>query len=835
MSGRVTLTVDGRQVEAEAGEILLRVLRRLGIRVPTLCHDDRLTPYGGCRLCVVHRRDSRPGLVPACSTAVQPGMVIVSSSPEIVDSRRRQLQILALNHRLECPVCERHGDCRFQDLLHEIGLPEGRLPFSARRRPRDGSWPVIGRDPDKCVVCGRCVRLCEEVQGVSAIGFVGRGLGVTVATFRDQPLDCEFCGQCVSACPAAALVALPYRSEAPAWLRQRGRTTCSLCSCGCQVVVETFAGRVVRVSGDESLAPNRGKLCAKGWLGWDLLTSPERLTAPLVRRDGRLEEVEWEIALTEAARLLAEAVDGGGALGVVGSARLTNEDAGLLQWLGRAALKTPHVTVGPTAGVAALVDGVRPVLGSARSNADLERLAAADLVLVLRGDPTRTHPLVKTELVQGVIQRRRPLAIAATFFGGLERHAAVTAELEPGTEAVLCRAVCAELLERQPERARALAGIEGFESYREGLADYRRRSVWQLLGRGESAVEPLVALFEASRSPVVVLVCASGLPGDEADAARAAAELALVSGGGVLVLTGSCNLQGVLDAGLHPCLAPGPGDGNRPAALAELSHGRGSVCPSEPGWGPAELAAAAQLGQVAALLLVGEDPVQGWPPGCGGRAMLDGAGAVIVLDPFLSDSARLADVVLPVAMLGERGGTVTGSDGVVRRLDPPLEPPKQLPQDRVVLAELARRLGAQVPELVGPGLGAPVPESCQPRFLSPPPPRPASLAGAGRMLLDPSPQLFHSGAVTARSPLLAALAPAVTLGLHPADAVRLGIGSGDPVAVSDGTRELLFRARLDPTVRRGTVRAPGRGGLDDALALAGTEGVAVRVDLRRPH
>jgi len=296
-SNQITITVNDKVVQAPRGEILLHTLRRLGIVVPTLCHDERLTPYGGCRLCVVARRDGRGGLVPACSTPALPGMVIETDAPEVIESRRKQLQLLVLNHRMDCPVCHRRGDCQLQDLIHEYGSPDERLPFTRAEIPRDERSPVIVRDPEQCIICGKCVRLCDEVQGVAAIGIVDRGLAARVATPLERPLDCEFCGQCVNACPVGALIARPYAPRTPVWQRSAVTTTCPFCSCGCQIRVESYDGKLQRVISDPRSRPNRGKLCAKGWLGWDILDDPNRLERPLLRRGGRLETVSWNEAL----------------------------------------------------------------------------------------------------------------------------------------------------------------------------------------------------------------------------------------------------------------------------------------------------------------------------------------------------------------------------------------------------------------------------------------------------------------------------------------------------------------------------------------------------------
>jgi len=836
---RVTLSIDGVEVEATAGELLLPVLRRLGVRVPTLCHDERLNPYGGCRLCVVQRSDTRPGLVPACSTPVVPGMQIATASPEVIQSRRRQLQILALNHRMECPVCDRSGDCRFQDLLYEIGVPDELPPLVSRPRSRDDSWPVIVRDLGKCVVCGRCVRLCDEVQGVSAIGFTGRGLDIEVATFQSEVLDCELCGQCVNACPAAALLARPYLSPVPNWLRERRVTTCSFCSCGCQIEFEVHDGRAVRVTGPEIEAPNRGKLCVKGWLGWDVLSHPDRLTKPLLRRSGRLVEVGWPEAYDAVAGMLGAARQADRAIVLVGSARLTREDAYLLQRLGRCVLGSPHVGVGPSGGVRALVEGVRPVLGVIRSTATFDDLAASDLVLVLRADPSRTHPLVKTELVQGARQRGRPFVLAAGLAGGLERHAAVHLHLAPGAEVAVARCLTAQLLEAAPGRAGALAGHPGFESWRTSLAAYRDPAVAASCGVEEARLREVVEMIAAAARVVVVLPCACGLPGDEAQAARAAAELASLLGAGLMVLGEKVNVQGVIQAGLHPQLLPGGRAADDIPTLRALATVWGGRIARGPGWDLDETCRRAAAGEVGALVLVGEDPVDLWPRPMAARAAVERSERVVVFDPFLTETGRLADVVIPVAALAERVGTVVGADGHPRRLVRAIDPPEGLPQDREVIVEIARRLGSELPlgdelsaalDQTGARRGAvPAPVRLEP---APPPVVPA-IQDDGPMVLDPSPLLFHSGSVTSRSRILEGLAPIVTLWIHPDDATRHGLANGEPVAVTDGRRELLLRARLDRTVTRGTVRVAQHGGPDSAAQLLGAEGEIVHVELRR--
>lgn len=820
-SGPVELTVDGRRVSAKPGALLLDVLRSLGTRIPTLCHDPRLTPYGGCRLCVVERRDGRGGLVPACSTPVLRGMVIETRTPEVVASRRKQLHLLVLNHRLECPSCERHGDCRLQDLLYEYGVPDQRLPFDRRLSPRDEGSPIIVRDAEKCILCGKCVRLCDEVQGVAAIGIVNRGLDARIATLLERPLDCEFCGQCVNACPVGALLATPYQTIVPTWLRDTATTTCSFCSCGCQLTVQTHDGGLVRVTSREQSDPNRGKLCVKGWLGHDVLTSPERLLRPLVRRNGRLVEAEWDAALAAVSDALRAASASGRQVCGIGTSRLTCEDAYLMQRLLRTSVPTPHVGLGPAGGLAALVAGAGPLTGAPRSTATFDDLRDASLVLILRGDPARTHPLVKTDLVQGVRQRGQKLVLAHALSGSLRRHAAVNLPLEPAGEEALLHGLSVRLMSVQAAGAE-FQDLPGHRSWLKSVSAYTPDVVERLSGVSEATLDSVCRLLCEARKVVTVVVTGLGIPGDEAAVTRAAltldAQLGAV-GGGVLVLGEKANLQGVVDVGLDPAWLPGIRRAADAAARKELAAIWGRPIPA-----PADSAAGgADADSVELLYLVGQDPVGAWPRGLRGAETVERAKFVVVQDAFLTETARRADVVLPVAILAEREGTLVGADGVRRSAHRVLAPPASLPQDGDVFRELGRRLGVALPrgdELdreLQSLVGWPLPKRPVTGLL--PVDAPSSRSRWRGMLLDVSPQLFRSGSTTDYSRLLQQLAPSVSLRLSPKDAADLGVHNGDSVRLAVAGRDVLLRARIDPMVRAGTVVAPWRTRWDAAASL----------------
>lgn len=812
---RITLEINGNRVAAETGETLLTVLRREGISIPTLCYDDRLAPHGGCRLCLVARRDGGQGLVASCHTPVQRGMVIETDSEDVMAARRRQLQLIILDHRMECPVCERAGDCRLQDLVYENGVEEQPLRFARPAGIRDTASPIIARDNEKCVLCSKCVRLCGEVQGIAEIGIMDRGLAAHVSTIGDRQLDCEFCGQCVHACPVGALVAKPFASNVPVWLREATETTCSYCSCGCLLKMESYEGAIQRVTPLADGSPNHGKLCAKGWLGWDATTSSERIGHPMIRKDRQLVEVDWDEALDAAIEGVRRAQERNKAVVGLASPRLTNEDAYLFQRLFRSVFRSPHVGVGPAAGVGALVDGVRESFGITRSTASFEDLAAADLVMVLRADPTRTHPLIKTELVQGVTQRGQKLLLAHALSGGLERHATQYLPLHPGTEETLLLGLAHLLLKEHTDKRELGTRGAGFAAYRSGLEQYGPEAVAEATGLEPDQLREAATLLAGASNIVFVVLTGSGIPGDEALSTRRACELLALLGSiegpgrGILVMGEKANTQGVVEVGLHPDLLPGSRLACSEEDRAACENILGAEMPEERGWNGREIFEAATRGDVGLVYLAGQDPVGDWRIGSAAKAGLDKADFVIVQDAFLTATAQIADVVLPAAILSERVGHFTAADGLPRELQRSDRPPEGILQDGRIILDLAKRYG--VPIATGPALREemrrlvrdPRGASPQPRFAPPveihPPPR------MDKFYLDLSPQLFHSGSTTLRSALLKELAPPVSLMMAPGDAEKLGISEGAMVRLSVGSTKLLLRALIDTAVREGTI------------------------------
>ncbi len=338
--------IDGHVVHVPLGTTILEAARDLGIDIPTLCHDETLRPVAACRLCVVEV-EGRRDLVASCSTPLHDGMVIETESEAVVSTRRMILDLLLADHPLDCLTCEQAGACALQDTCYRYGVKGSSFPALRQALPIESENPMIERDMNKCILCGKCVRVCHEVQVTDAIGVTRRGFDSLVAGPFDRPLDisfCRFCGQCIDICPSGAIINKQLKGTRT-WDRSKVRTTCPFCGVGCNFDLNVADGKVVGVTAAYDAPVNQGSLCVKGRFHTDVITSPDRITTPLIKRDGVFEEASWDEALDLIAeRLLAiKEKHSAMAIGVLGSARCTNEENYLLQRLTRAGLNTNSI------------------------------------------------------------------------------------------------------------------------------------------------------------------------------------------------------------------------------------------------------------------------------------------------------------------------------------------------------------------------------------------------------------------------------------------------------------------------------------------------------------
>ncbi len=343
----VKIAIDQREVSVPQNWTILQAAGKLGIKIPTLCHHGELTPCSACRVCLVQVEGAR-NLVPACSYPVAAGMKVETRTERVLQARRLVMELLLSDHPLDCMTCEKTGNCQLQDLAYEMGLTGSRLKGAQHRYPVDENNPFIVRDYNKCVLCERCTRICDEIQGSFAIEYAHRGFDTKVGVPFHRSLtesDCVFCGQCVNVCPVGALTERSKLGKGREWEFQKVRTTCSYCGVGCTLILNLKDGQIVRVTTDRAAGVNQGNLCVKGKFGFDYVHSPDRLTDPLIREGGKFRPASWEEALDRVADRLEKikTEHGPDAIGVLVSAKCTNEENYLLQKMARAAIGTNNV------------------------------------------------------------------------------------------------------------------------------------------------------------------------------------------------------------------------------------------------------------------------------------------------------------------------------------------------------------------------------------------------------------------------------------------------------------------------------------------------------------
>jgi NADH-quinone oxidoreductase subunit G len=665
----VNVTIDGRQLQVKSGQWIIQAAEEAGIYIPRFCYHPRMKPVGMCRMCLVEVSGPRGStLMPACYNAVAEGMDIQTASPMAKKAQEGVLEFLLVNHPLDCPVCDKGGECPLQDQTLAYGPGESR--FVEEKRHWAKPIPIsdlVYLDRERCIQCGRCVRFADEVAGDPLIDFAERGDQTEVATYPGTPYLSYFSGNVVQICPVGALTAKPYRFKARPWDLEQVESTCTTCSMGCRVAVQSTSGELSRLIGVDSDPVNWGWLCDKGRFAFAAATSPDRISVPLVRRGDELVEASWGEALAVAAGGLAaaKAASGGSALAVIGGARLANEDAYAWAKAARVALETDNVD-------AQLGDGLpaATVLGLPR--ATIDQTAAADLVITLAPDLKDEVPVLYLRLRDAVRERGTPIIELTPAATGLSPYAAETVTYRPGEIAALAAAVAGS--EPVPPE---VAGVSA------GTIEVVRAHI--------SRVREKTGLDAPS---IVVILGRPSLAEAEEQVAAAASVLAGLPGVAFLSALRRANVHGALDMGLAPGFLPGrvPLDAGR----AWYEHHWGVPLPARPGLTTAGILDAASRGYIGGLVLLGADPRHDFPDAQLAVKGMLGARFVVAVDAHLTASARAADVVLPAATWAERRGTFTNMEDRITWLSQLVTPRNGAWPDWVIASELAARLGVDL-------------------------------------------------------------------------------------------------------------------------------------------
>ena len=676
---------------------VLDAAQAAGIYIPTLCADPDLEPYGGCRLCIVEIENMR-GLPPACTTPAADGMVVHTETPTVNKVRTTVLQLLIADHPADCLTCSANQRCALQEVVAYVGVTEQPLRRTTRVFPVDTSNPFFDLDRNKCILCARCTRTCEEITGVGAIELSYRGYQAKVTTFGDGLLFdsiCKSCGECVAHCPVGAL--MPKEVKQPT---REVLTTCPYCGVGCGMYLGLRNERIVSVRGDRDNLASKGRLCVKGRFGIsEFVHHPERLTTPLIRRNGKLAEATWDEALDLVASKLANYNDD--EVAVFSSAKCTNEDNYIAQKFARAVFGTNNVDHCARLCHAPTVAGLVQSFGSGAMTNTIAEVGDARCILAIGTNTPVAHPVIGLEIYKAVCNGGK-LIVANPREIDLCRWAEVWLRHQPGTDVALLMGMMRVIVdEGLLDSSFIEERCEGFDAFKESLKDFDLDTVEGITGVAKDKIAEAARIYATNKPSAILYSMGITQHSHGTDNVIATANLAMLTGNigkpstGVNPLRGQNNVQGACDLGALPNVYPGYQAVANQALREKFEAAWGCSLPAEPGLTITEMIGAADKGEIRAIYLIGENPALSDPDANHVREAFKKLDFFVAQDIFLSEIAQLADIVLPAASFAEKDGTFTNTERRVQRVRKAVEPAGDSKPDWWITCQLARRMGSK--------------------------------------------------------------------------------------------------------------------------------------------
>lgn len=722
----ISLTINGQTVEAPENFTVLQAAERLGIIIPTLCYHKNLSPFGGCRLCVVEVQGARLPMT-SCVLPVSPGLVVQTESPVVIQYRRAILRILLTNYY---DAGYKRTDGKYDldednELMHWAQVYEVDSRKYMAKKPRfpidSDPNPFVWVDMNKCIQCTRCVRACAEVQGRFVWSQSYRGYKARIVAGADTTMlqaRCESCGACVAYCPTGAL---DNKMSIRAGRANRlTRTICAYCSVGCQLTLnvkdDVPGGRVIRVTSntDHTVASVNGlHLCVKGRYGYEFIHSRHRITRPRVRQyllegtprpkeRGKWVEVDWDTALNAAAQglLRVRTQYGGQAIGVLASGKNTNEENYLLNKLARQALGTNHIDCCSHIYHARLTEGLDDSLGiPAMSNSFDDIAGCANSLLVIGSNLTEQHPVFGAHIRQAILRRKVKMVVVNPDFTNIAEYAALALYPHPKTETALVNGLMHIILEKGWEDAAFVAKYpDGFAEFRAVIKKYTPHKTAEITGLSVEALYQAAEILATNRPTAVLWSVGLADPSAGRGNVQSLANLQLllgnldVPGGGVNPLGGQNNIQGACDMGCLPEFLPGYRRVTDEAARAQFERAWGTTIPAETGLRAAQMLNAAGQGQIKALYLYGEDILNTSTLGAQLRRDLQSCEFVVLQEILPSEATRYADVLLPGVSFAEKSGTYTSAERRIQMIHQAIEPIGEARPDWRIIADVARRI-----------------------------------------------------------------------------------------------------------------------------------------------
>jgi NADH-quinone oxidoreductase chain G len=802
MSDMVELTINGKEIQVPPDTFILEAARQNDIYIPTLCWDRRLKPYGGCRLCVVEVEGSWK-LRAACSTPVTKGMVITTESEKLSKARKTVLELLLIHHPLDCPVCDKAGECDLQDLAFKYGPSENRFTAKRSEVPEDLAAPLVERNPNRCILCGKCVRICGEHQGVSAINLIGRGFDTIVSPAFEETLDCEFCGQCIDICPVGALGSKPYRFRSRVWFMDEQDIVCPYCGCGCTVTLGLREGSIIRSIGKDGRGISEGDLCGKGRFGFDYLYSENRLNTPLIKKGDKLEPATWEEALAYVGRRLSEIKEKHGpeAIGALGSQRCTVEDNYMFQKFMREVIGTNNIDSGARLGYAKAQDAIKRSFGLNRLPIKFNSPLEADAILVVESDVASTHPVFGLNIMRAARDMEAKLIVMDPKMTKLSRYSTEWLRLRPSTSSAVLNGMMKVILDEELHDKSA-EGVQNFAAIKASLEEFTPEKVAAVTGVSADSIISAARTFAKAENRLLCMTVGESENTKGTDTVLCTANLLMLLGSGPEALqipADLANTMGLFEAGVRPDAGPGHKEmENKGLDIYGMLYDENSP--------------------IKAMYIIGENPAVTYPRSGVVQDTLDKLELLVVQDIMMNDTAKMADVVLPASSWAEKEGTFVGATGV------PQQVPKCIPEtagsvpDWKILRNLSRAMQSELGEMGYEELREEIdknvqfgPDTAEPvlAFNVPGKDIGETTSDEYPFLMSVGTLMQHSGSLTSVSKSLGTVVSDAHVQINDVDAGRLNVAEDAYVKVTSKRGEVYLKARVTYEVPEGMIFVPG--------------------------
>ncbi len=707
----IELSIDGQTLSAKDGVSLYDVISTTGKVVPAMCYHYTFDPFGSCGMCLV-MVEGKKAPVRSCTAKATAGMVVRTEGDDLFAARKKAVEKHLSVHPLDCPVCDADGHCELQDMAfkHEVtNLANAKQKLI----PEDTRSLVLDFNMNRCIACAECINICKDVLMIDALQFMKKGGFNQVVPKGDQPLSCEFCGDCLAVCPVGAITNKYSKYLYKPWQLKKTTTTCNYCGDGCQMILETKDTEVVRVTSTLSwknkwgertdTAQGHGGICVRGRFGFQHLDSSARLTQPLKREKGELVEVAWLDAVQSIIDQLTAIKETHGPQAIAGliTARCTNEELYLFQKFMRVAIGSNHIDSSARYGHMNFVHAMQKAIGIGRSQNSWEDITKAKAILLVGSNITETNPLTAVRIKEAIRVYKAQVMVVDSAQSPISQLASHPILVRPGTESLLVQGLVKTTIEQDlVDREVVNKHPEAFASLQKAVGQISWDSITNMTGINEQVLKETAAIF--AEAPQAVIICGEGIVRQREgfDHVLDLVDLAWITGKlgkpgcGINTVTEEVNEQGAVDMGVSPEFLPGQVRFNDPEARNKFTRGWDTELPPvNSGASLMKILQQCQTGEIKALYLIGENPLATLPSSFNVQAALEGVELLICQDPFLTETGKLAHYVLPACTYAEKNGTFTNLEGKVLRIRESMDPLGESLPDWHILTAITNGLG----------------------------------------------------------------------------------------------------------------------------------------------